>query len=138
MSKKAGITFPASRVKRKFKAMRISTRIGAGAPVYMAACLEYLASEVLELAGNSALQNRKKIIRPRDITLAVRNDAELDSFIGAVHIAKGGVKPFIAPQLLKKEAARKAKAISRKATKFERESGGAGSESGSVAGDDSV
>ena len=49
-------------------------RAGNGAPVHLAAVLEYLWAEVLELAGNAARDNKKSRIIPRHLLLAVRND----------------------------------------------------------------
>ena len=38
-SSKAGLTFPVGRIKRKLKSQLVSTRIGIGSAVYMAAIL---------------------------------------------------------------------------------------------------
>ena len=97
-SAKAGLQFPVGRVARYLRQGR-----GAGAPVYMAAVLEYLCAEILELAGNAARDNKKSRIVPRHIQLAVRNDEELNKLMGGVTIAAGGVLPNIHAVLLPKK-----------------------------------
>ncbi|GJU55237.1 histone H2AX [Tanacetum coccineum] len=101
-SQKAGIQFPVGRIARFLKVGKYAERVGAGAPVYLAAVLEYLAAEVLELAGNAARDNKKSRIVPRHIQLAVRNDEELSKLLGTVTIANGGVMPNIHQHLLPK------------------------------------
>ena len=83
--------------------------MGAGAPVYLAAVLEYLAAEVLELAGNAAKDNKKTRINPRHILLAIRNDEELNKLMANTTIADGGVLPNINPILLPGKTGKKAK-----------------------------
>jgi len=83
---------------------KYATRMGAGAPVYLAAVLEYLCAEILELAGNAARDNKKARIVPRHITLAVKNDEELNKLLGGVTIAAGGVLPNIHAVLLPKKS----------------------------------
>jgi histone H2A len=45
-SSKAGLQFPVGRIARYLKAGKYAERVGAGAPVYLSAVLEYLAAEV--------------------------------------------------------------------------------------------
>ena len=87
-SSRAGLQFPVGRVSRFLRKGRYAQRVGAGAPVYLAAVLEYLAAEVLELAGNAARDNKKRRIVPRHVQLAVRNDEELHKLLGHVTIAQ--------------------------------------------------
>ena len=101
-SSKAGLQFPVGRIGRFLKKGKYATRVGAGAPVYLAAILEYLTAEILELAGNAARDNKKTRIIPRHIQLAVRNDEELNKLFGSVTIAQGGVLPNIHSVLLPK------------------------------------
>jgi len=101
-SAKAGLQFPVGRIARFLKKGKYATRVGAGAPVYLAAVLEYLCAEVLELAGNAARDNKKTRIIPRHVQLAVRNDEELSKLLAGVTIAAGGVLPNIHSVLLPK------------------------------------
>ncbi|MCL7023646.1 hypothetical protein MKW94_011179 [Papaver nudicaule] len=89
-SSKAGLQFPVGRIARFLKAGKYAERVGAGAPVYLSAVLEYLAAE-------------KNRIVPRHIQLAVRYDEELSKLFGTVTIANGGVLPYIHQTLLPKK-----------------------------------
>ncbi|KAG2456886.1 late histone H2A.2.2-like [Polypterus senegalus] len=102
-SSRAGVQFPVGRLHRLLRKGNYAERIGSGAAVYLAAVLEYLTAEVLELAGNAARDNKKLRILPRHIQLAVRNDEELNRLLGGVTIAEGGVLPNIQAQLLPKK-----------------------------------
>ena len=56
--------------------------------------------EILELAGNAARDNKKSYINPKNITLAVKNDEELNKSLAGANIAAGGVLPNIHASLI--------------------------------------
>ena len=85
-SSRAGLQFPVGRIHRHLRKGNYAERIGAGAPVYLAAVMEYLAAEVLELAGNAARDNKKTRIIPRHLQLAIRNDRGVEqAVVGSDH-----------------------------------------------------
>ena len=105
---KSGLVFPVYLIKRQMKKMNQNLKLKTiGTSIYMAAVLEYLTAEVLELAGNAASDNKKRRIIPRYIQLAIRNDDELSEILGNVTIAQGGVLPCIQAVLLPKKTAEK-------------------------------
>ncbi|KAI3718161.1 hypothetical protein L6452_19015 [Arctium lappa] len=114
---RAGLQFPVGRIGRYLKNGRYAKRVGTGAPVYLAAVLEYLVVEVLELAGNATRDNKKNRIIPRHVLLAIRNDDDLGKLLAGVTIAHGGVLPNINPGLLPKKTAAKEPKSPSKATK---------------------
>ena len=83
-SNRAGLQF---RIHRLLRKGNYAERVGAGAPVYLAAVMECLAAEVLELTGNSGRDKKTRIIQ-RHLQLAIRNDEELNKLLSGV---TGGV-----------------------------------------------
>lgn len=81
---------------------RYAERIGDGSAIFMATVLEYLTSEILELAGNATKESRGKRVAPRHILLAVRKDEELNELLKHVTISQGGVLANIHQVLLPK------------------------------------
>uniref|UniRef100_A0A453GU40 Histone H2A n=1 Tax=Aegilops tauschii subsp. strangulata TaxID=200361 RepID=A0A453GU40_AEGTS len=104
-SVRAGLQFPVGRIGRYLKKGRYAQRVGSGAPVYLAAVLEYLATEVMELAGDAAKESKKARIIPRHLMIAVQGDPELSRLLAGVTIAYGGVVPYINSALLPKKGA---------------------------------
>ena len=102
-SSRAGLQFPVSRIHRLLRKGNYAKRVGSGAPVYLAAVLEYITAEILELAGNAARDNKKSRIIPRHLQLAIKNDDELNVLLAGVTIAQGGVLPNIHSVLLPKK-----------------------------------
>lgn len=67
-SGRAGLQFPVGRIKKILKQMW-KERVSASAPVYLAAVLEYLVAEVLELAGNASRDNKKYALFDSELML---------------------------------------------------------------------
>jgi histone H2B len=120
-SYRAGLQFPVQRVtKEVFAGISGAERVrkGGGSGIYLAAVVEYLVAEMLELAGNASRDNKRTRIIPRHLMLAIANDEELNKLVfGAglsagfpsrlAVIPAGGVLPNIHQVLLpkRKEAA---------------------------------
>lgn len=102
---KSGLQFSVSRTSKIFypKVATLNVRKGAGAAVYLAAVLEYLAAEILELSGNAARDNKKVSIKPKHIQQAIRNDEELNKLLQHT-VLQGGVLPSIHNYLLPKKS----------------------------------
>ena len=101
---RAGLIFPVGRIGSMLRKGGFSRRVGAGAQVYLAATLEYLTAELVELSAKAA--GKGKRVNPRAVTLAVRHDNDLGSLLKNVTLARGGVVSSIHEALLKKKKVR--------------------------------
>lgn len=92
-SAKAGLSFPVGRIARMLKHGRYSERVGLGAPVYLAAVLEYLVAELLEVSAMVVKDSKKNRIIPRYIFLGLKEDEEFNKLFQHTTITTSGVKP---------------------------------------------
>lgn len=106
-SKKAGTMFPVGRLNRMIKQGRYASRTGRSAGVFMAAVLEYVCAELLELAGNVCMDRKKHLITPKDINIGCRSDEELQKLMAMACIAQGTNPSGIHEALQKKKKAKK-------------------------------
>ena len=84
-SSRAGLQFSVGRIHRLLRKGNYTERVGADAPVNLAAVMKYLGAEVL--ASNAVRDNKKTLIIPRHLQLAIRNDEELNKLLSVVTIA---------------------------------------------------
>ena len=110
-SSKAGLIFPVGRIGSLLRGGRYAKRVGASSAVYLAAVLEYLTAELLELSAKVVAQqkNKSKRITPRAVTVAVRHDDDLGTLLKDVTVSRGGVIPNVHKALEKKKKAGKGK-----------------------------
>ncbi|KAI8496868.1 hypothetical protein Bbelb_255230 [Branchiostoma belcheri] len=92
-SSRAGLQFPVGRVHRFLRKGNYAERVGAGAPVYLAAVLEYLTAEILERLATLLATTRRPESSPRHLQLAVRNDEELNSGCPASPLLRAAFSP---------------------------------------------
>ena len=108
-SKRAGLIFPVGRIASQLRKGSYAARVYNSGATYLAAVLEFIVAEVLELSAKAVLQRGKgKRITPRALTLAVRHDADLGSLLKDVTLSRGGVVPKVEKALEKKQSSKKA------------------------------
>ena len=76
-SEKAGLSFPVARVNKYLKKNSGLKRVGGSAPVYATAIVEYVVSELLDVAGNVTSAAGRKTVSPEDLMKGLRGDKEL-------------------------------------------------------------
>jgi len=101
-SQRAGLTFNVARIARKIRKERVAPRTTVAAAVYLAATVEYLVAELVELSTIKAKEGKRRRIRPRDVMLACRADSELNEYTRNVVFAWSGNRPNIHPALISK------------------------------------
>ncbi|KAA0720505.1 Core histone macro-H2A.1 [Triplophysa tibetana] len=105
-SSKAGVIFPVGRMLRYIKKGLPKYRVGVGAPVYMAAVLEYLTVSISSIDIDKILPipipncDTKEVVEKYNVTF---------NLLRGVTIAAGGVLPNIQPALLSKKGGSNAK-----------------------------
>ena len=104
---RAGLQFSVARCIRCIRKCG-ADRVGTTAGVYLAAALEYLCAEVLELAGQRLQSMKLKRVNPRAINLAIRGDEELNELVGKQgQLAGGGVMPNMHKAILPPKKSKK-------------------------------
>ena len=108
---KAGVKFPVGRIGRMLREGNYTSRVGSSAPVMLAGVMEYLAQEILELAGNACEEDKRQRITPKHIQTAIRHDDELNKLLMNTTISNGGVLVNLHKFLSKDPDAKQAEAV---------------------------
>lgn len=94
------LLFPPGRIHRALKEGAYAKRVSRRAARFLAAILQQLTKELLQVALIQAENDGKVRINNRHIALAIAEDEDFASLLSDVIIARGGVRPMIHPELL--------------------------------------
>ena len=103
---KSNILFPPSLVEkfiRNFDHTKIM--ITTLSPVYLAAVLEYITYEILDISLDHCKEQKRLRITIKDIELCIKSDEELTYVVNKLNLSflGGGVTPYIHPSLINKK-----------------------------------
>ena len=77
ISTAAGLTFPVGTCSALLAHLTADRAVDECAAIYLTACVEYIAAEVLELSGNISLECKQTRVCVASVHQAVSSDAEL-------------------------------------------------------------
>lgn len=98
--KDAGLLLPVNIFHKKLINGKYARKVAKEASVAMTGAIEYLVSEMLEIAKECADANQRKRIQPRHIMLAIKRDQDFDELLKDVTFPSTGVVPNIQDSLL--------------------------------------
>ena len=119
MEKLANINFPVSRIRTRMRKLMANKTVTKHGAIFLAAQMEYILAEVVDLAGNMMEADKKKTLQGKHLFKAVHDDAELNNFFGQGLIHEGGVSITVTDRHFKtqKRIKEDEKRASRKAAK---------------------
>lgn len=80
--KSQGLLYPIIDIKTLINQYIGNDSATENAAIYLAAVLEYITAEIIELSGNTMKEFKRKRILPRDISFAIHKDEELNTLFG--------------------------------------------------------
>lgn len=87
---KAGLVVPVAKINKRIVNARHTERVGGPTAVTIAATVEYILEEIIGLAADNVRSGGKyKRIRPRDVVLSIRSDADLARLFASHRILSG-------------------------------------------------
>lgn len=105
---RAQLILPISRINRLMKQKSGVKRIGGSAAVFLTAVLEYVSSEVLDLASEFCKEQKRKRVNPGDVLMAMRADSELQKLTASTAFVLGDKITGIGKRLMPKPLAKSA------------------------------
>ena len=92
MERRIDLTYGVGRIDRMMKKMRLAERTGISGAVFMAATLEYMTMELVEMVTNEAKRSGRGRIKPCDLQRAICSDPEMLKLFANSQIHEGGYR----------------------------------------------